>query len=137
MLFARSLDGGRTWVGRQDVSLAPTGTDNLFPAIAARHNGKGGLPGRTTGRASTPAATIRMRAGTPTTRRSLNGGQTWSTEVQLSQGAAGYPYKFADGYLEPYGDYFELDIDGAGQTHVLWGEGPSYDGPGNVWYSRE
>jgi hypothetical protein len=21
-------------------------------------------------------------------------------------------------------------------THAIWGEGPSYVGPGNVWYSR-
>jgi hypothetical protein len=53
---------------------------------------------------------------------------------------AGYPYKYAtplDGFGEPYGDYFELDIDGVGKTHALWGEGPSYNGPGNVWYARE
>ena len=41
-----------------------------------------------------------------------------------------------DGFGEPYGDYFEIDIDGAGKTHALWGEGPSYAGPGNVWYAR-
>ena len=40
-----------------------------------------------------------------------------------------------DGFAEPYGDYFELDIDGAGQTQAIWGEGPSYVGPGNVWYA--
>jgi hypothetical protein len=41
-----------------------------------------------------------------------------------------------DGYLEPYGDYFEIDIDGGGRSHILWGEGPSYQGPGNVWYTN-
>ena len=41
-----------------------------------------------------------------------------------------------DGFAEPYGDYFELDIDSAGQTQAIWGEGPSYVGPGNVWYAR-
>jgi hypothetical protein len=25
----------------------------------------------------------------------------------------------------------------AGRTHVLWGEAPAYDGPGNVWYAQE
>ena len=39
-------------------------------------------------------------------------------------------------FAEPYGDYFELDIDGAGQAHAIWGEGPSYVGPGNGWYAR-
>jgi hypothetical protein len=31
---------------------------------------------------------------------------------------------------------FELDIDGAGVTHALWGKGNSWVGPGNVWYAR-
>jgi hypothetical protein len=70
-------------------------------------------------------------------RTSANGGQKWSAETQLSQFVPDYAYKFADGYLEPYGDYFELDIDGAGATHALWGEGPSYAGPGNIWYSGQ
>src|SRR5207247_860445 len=39
VLFARSDDGARTWVARTDVSLAPTGANNLFPAIAARGDG--------------------------------------------------------------------------------------------------
>ena len=69
-------------------------------------------------------------------RSSTDRGTTWSTETQLSQFVPGYPYSSPDGYLEPYGDYFELDVDGAGATHVLWGEAPSYAGPGNVWYAR-
>jgi hypothetical protein len=31
----------------------------------------------------------------------------------------------------------ELDVDGAGKTYALWGEGPIYAGPGTVWYARE
>ena len=72
-------------------------------------------------------------------RSSTDGGAAWSPEVKLSAFVPGYGYKFAepmDGYLEPYGDYFELDVDGLGTTHALWGEGPSYSGPGNVWYAR-
>jgi hypothetical protein len=72
-------------------------------------------------------------------RTSRDGGLSWSAETQLSRYVAGYAYKLAtpkEGYLQPYGDYFELDIDGAGRTHVLWGEGNSYSGPGNVWYAR-
>ena len=60
-------------------------------------------------------------------------------EAKLSQYVAGFSYKYAtpkDGFAEPYGDYFELDIDSAGQTQAIWGEGPSYVGPGNVWYAR-
>jgi hypothetical protein len=72
-------------------------------------------------------------------RDSKNGGRTWSSETQLSRFVKGYSYKFPpprDGFSEPYGDYFEIDIDGAGRTHALWGEGPSYAGPGNVWYTH-
>ena len=61
-------------------------------------------------------------------------------ERQLSAYEPSYPYKLAtpnDGYLQPYGDYFEIDIDAAGRTHALWGEGNSYVGPGNVWYARQ
>jgi hypothetical protein len=73
-------------------------------------------------------------------RSSTDRGETWSPEAKLSQFVAGYPYKYStplDGFGEGYGDYFELDIDGAGKTHALWGEGPSYNGPGNVWYARQ
>jgi hypothetical protein len=62
-----------------------------------------------------------------------------SAEAQLSRFVPGYDYKLAtpkDGSLEPYGDYFELDVDQDGATHALWGEGPNYAGPGNVWYAR-
>jgi hypothetical protein len=73
-------------------------------------------------------------------RHSLDGGLSWSPETKLSAFVAGYTYKLAlpaDGYLQPYGDYFELDINAAGKTVAIWGEGNSYVGPGNVWYARE
>ena len=72
-------------------------------------------------------------------RYSTDGGVTWSEEAQLSAFVSGYDYKLAtpgDGYLQPYGDYFELDIS-SGETVAVWGEGNSYIGPGNVWFARE
>ena len=72
-------------------------------------------------------------------RSSADGGATWSSEVQLSAYVPGYTYKLAtpaEGYLQPYGDYFEIDINDAGQTVAVWGEGNSYFGPGNIWYAR-
>jgi hypothetical protein len=72
-------------------------------------------------------------------RSSSNAGSTWSREAKLSGYVAGYAYKYSspkDGFAEPYGDYFELDVDAAGKAHALWGEGPSYVGPGNVWYAN-
>jgi hypothetical protein len=73
-------------------------------------------------------------------RQSRDGGSNWSAETQLFAFVAGYSYKFStpdDGYLQPYGDYFELDINQAGDTVALWGEGNSYFGPGNIWYAGE
>lgn len=138
MYFARSTDGGATWSPRADVSLAPTGSNNLFPALAARGDGDVRIAwmddrnGHDTGN-DDPNARWNVYY-----RSSGNAGATWSPEAQLSRYAAGYPYKYAtpkDGFAEPYGDYFELDVDGAGTTHAIWGEGPSYVGPGNVWYA--
>jgi hypothetical protein len=79
----------------------------------------------------------RARRTCPYYHSSGDGGRTWSREVQLSDFVPGYDFELAEGYLEPYGDYFELDVDGAGETHALWGEGPIYAGPGTVWYARE
>jgi hypothetical protein len=139
MFFARSTDGAATWDRRQDVSPAPTGSNNLFPALVAR------------GQADVRIAWMDDRNGFDTGnddpnarwnvyyRSSANGGASWSPEAQLSQFVADYVYKFAtpkEGFAEPYGDYFELDIDGAGATQAIWGEGPSYNGPGNIWYAR-
>ena len=70
-------------------------------------------------------------------RHSADGGESWSAETQLSAFAAGYTYKFTDGYLQPYGDYLELDIGADLKTVAVWGEGNSYVGPGNVWYTTE
>lgn len=139
MYFARSTDGGATWDRRRDVSNAPLGSNNLFPAIVARGNGDVRIAwmddrnGFDTGN-DDPNARWNTYY-----RSSSDGGATWSAEAQLSQFVAGYGYKLAtpkDGFSEPYGDYFELDVDGSGKTHALWGEGPSYNGPGNVWYAR-
>ena len=139
LYVSRSTDSAATWSAPRDVSLAPLGANHLFPAIAARGDG------------DVRIAWMDDRNGFDTGtddpngrwniyyRSSSNGGTTWSPEAMLSQFVAGYPYEYAtpaEGFAEPYGDYFELDIDGAGVTHAIWGEGPSYVGPGNVWYSR-
>ena len=139
MYLSRSVDGAATWSAPRDVSLAPAGVNHLFPAIAARGDGDVRIAwmddrnGRDTG-ADDPNARWNVYY-----RSSPNGGASWSAEAKLSQFVPGYAYKYAtpvDGFAEPYGDYFELDVDGAGHTQAIWGEGPSYDGPGNVWYSR-
>src|ERR671935_40190 len=138
LYLSRSVDGASTWSTPRDVSLAPAGANHLFPALAARGDG------------DVRIAWMDDRNGFDTGnddpngrwnvyyRSSADGGATWSAEAKLSQYVPGYPYKYAtpqDGFAEPYGDYFEVDVDGAGVTHAIWGEGPSYVGPGNVWYA--
>jgi BNR/Asp-box repeat. len=140
LYFARSTDGGAHWSARSDVSLAAGGTNNLFPAIAATGSGDVRIAWMDDrnghdGGGDDPAARWNTYY-----RSSTDGGAHWSDEAQLSAYAAGYTYTFAapnDGYLQPYGDYFEIDIDSAGKTHALWGEGNSYFGPGNVWYAQQ
>ena len=134
VFFRGSSDGGTTWSAAQDLSAAPGGSNNVFPAVVARgdgdvrvawmddRNGFDAFSGDPNGRWNVYY------------RSSTDAGRTWSGESQLSQYAPGYAYKFRDGFLQPYGDYMELDIDGAGLTHAAWGEGPSYQGPGNVFY---
>jgi hypothetical protein len=136
MLFARSNDGAATWTAPRDVSLAPAGANNLFPALVARGTGDVRIAWQDDRNGFDAGGDDASARWNTYYRSSTDGGRTWSAEAQPSQFAAGYAYKFADGYLEPYGDYFELDVDGAGATHALWGEGPSYAGPGNIWYAR-
>jgi hypothetical protein len=139
MFFRRSTNGGNTWSARQDVSRAPAGSNNLFPYVVARGDGDVRIAWQDDRNGFDSGGDDPDARWNTYYRSSTNRGAAWSSEAQLSRFVAGYPYKFAtpkDGYLEPYGDYFELDIDSAGITHALWGEGPSYAGPGNVWYAR-
>jgi hypothetical protein len=140
MLFARSTDRGVTWSRPVDVSLAPNGTNNVFPALVtgaskdvriAWQDDRNGFD------AGDNDPDVRWNTYY---RSSTNGGATWSAEAKLSAFVPGFTYKFAtpkDGYLQPYGDYFELDIDSDDDTVALWGEGNSYFGPGNVWFASE
>ncbi len=139
MYLARSSDG-ESWSDPIDISLAPSGSNHAFPAIVASGNGDVRVAwmddrnGFDAG-GDDPAARWNVYY-----RHSSDAGLSWSAETQLSAYVAGYSYKFdqpADGYLQPYGDYFEIDINADGKTVALWGEGNSYVGPGNVWYARE
>jgi hypothetical protein len=59
---------------------------------------------------------------------SSDGGATWSSPRPLIPNA---PARQDDPQIvvDP--------VDGAGDTHAIWGEGPSYAGPGNVWYAGQ
>ena len=69
-------------------------------------------------------------------RRTTDGGRTFSTAVRLSDLGSGAPYKNANGYTFPYGDYFAMSTDSDGTNNVIWSEGTSYNGPGGSWYTH-
>ncbi len=140
LYFARSIDGGSSWSRPVDVSLAPQGANNLFPALVAAGDGDVRIAWMDDRNGFDPGGNDPAARWNTYYRRSSNGGASWSAEAKLSAYVPGYTYKLAspqDGYLQPYGDYFELDINAAGKTVVLWGEGNSYFGPGNIWFARQ
>lgn len=140
MYFARSTDAAETWSNPIDVSLAPTGTNNVFPALVAVGNGDVRVAWQDDRNGFDAGADDPSARWNTYYRHSSDGGLTWSAETKLSAFVPGYAYKLAtpaDGYLQPYGDYFEIDVNAAGKTVALWGEGNSYVGPGNVWFARE
>lgn len=125
--FARSSDAGASWSGALDVSSAPVGTAHAFPAVAARAAGDvrlGWMDARNGG------------AWNVYSRRSTDGGATWSAEQTLSSYVPGYTYISAAGFRFPFGDYWEMAIDGQGTSHAVWGEGYDYVAPGSIWYTR-
>jgi hypothetical protein len=127
MYFSKSTDSGATWSNKVDVSTAGPGISHNFPAVTATGNGNvriSWMDERVNGWWNTYY------------RSSTNGGASWSAEQDVSAFVNGYSYITADGFRFPFGDYYEMDIDEEGTTHIVMGEGWSYDSPGSVWYTR-
>ncbi len=129
IFFARSTDDGRSWSTKQDVSAAPASVAHAFPAVVAAAAGDVRI-------AWMDARALGGTLWNTYLRTSQDGGRTWSGEVDLSTWVSGYSYIFPQGFRYPFGDYFELDIDGRGRTHAVWGEGFDYGSPGSIWYAR-
>jgi hypothetical protein len=130
--FAKSNDAGNTWSSKIEVSAAPPGTHHAFPAIAANGNGDVRIAWMDARAANGDLARWNVYY-----RTSPNGGSTWSNEVDLSTYVSGYrTYIFNEGFRFPFGDYFEIDIDEQGTSHLVFGEGYNYDSPGSIWYVK-
>src|SRR5688572_14412712 len=129
--FAKSTNGGNTYSAKADVSTAPAGTHHAFPAIAAAGNGDVRISWM-----DARAANGGMDRWNVYYRSSTNGGAAWSSEADLSTSVSGFSYIFTDGFRFPLGDYYELDIDEQGTTHVVFGEALNYDSPGSIWYVK-
>jgi hypothetical protein len=138
--FASSTDGARTFSSPVEVSLAPQGSNNAFPALVARGNGDVRIAWMDDRNGFDAGGNDPDARWNVYYRSSSDGGASWSPEAKLSRYVAGFTYKLAtpnDGFLQPYGDYFELDVTNRGKTVAVWGEGNSYIGPGNVWFARQ
>jgi hypothetical protein len=129
--FSRSTDGGTNWSPKQDVSLAPSGTQHAFPAITSGGNNDVRIAWM-----DARAANGGMDRWNVYYRSSTDGGATWSAEKDISTYVSGFSYIFTDGFRFPFGDYFEMEVDSQGVTHAVWGEGYDWVGPGSIWYSQ-
>jgi hypothetical protein len=120
----RSTDSGATW-GRR-VQLSKTGVNGGFPAAVGTKDGQFRVwfADRRTGEWNT-------------FYRTSYDGVHWSHAVLLSNETSGASYKSKAGYQEFYGDYGEIDVTDTGKTVAIWGEGPSYRGPGGSWFDRQ
>jgi hypothetical protein len=130
-MWVRASADGVKWSDRTEISNGSATVNNAFPALAA-----GPTPG------DFRLAWQDDRNGSTTAwntwyRRTTNGGSSWNEPVRVSDQSEGASYKTAGGYAFPYGDYFEIAVDAEGRTHLIWGEGASYSGPGGTWYTRE
>jgi hypothetical protein len=129
--FAKSMNGGNTYSAKVDVSTAPAGTHHAFPAIAATGNGDVRISWM-----DARAANGGINKWNVYYRSSTNGGNSWSNEVDLSTFVSGFTYIFEDGFNFPFGDYYEIDIDEQGTSHLIFGEALNYDSPGSIWYVK-
>jgi hypothetical protein len=125
--FARSTDGGRTFSKRMDVSDAPLGVEHCFPAI---------ITGKQAGDVRLAWMDTRTGAWNLFYRTSLDGGMHLSQTTRISGYVPGYSYITKKGFNLPYGDYFQMTVDEENHTHIAFGEGPNYQGPGNIWISN-
>ena len=131
-MYVRTSLDGITWSARQQISVPSASVHNAFPAVAAHPTIANDF------RVTWQDDRIQSQTGWNTWyRRTTNGGSSWSSpDVRVSDLATGAPYKTANGYAFPYGDYHELSAGPDGKSHVIWGAGASYTGPGGTWYTR-
>lgn len=122
-----STDGGASFGARTQVSAPSPQLQNGFPAVAS-----GPLAGD---------FRVVWQGGRPNAfntwfRRTTDSGARFGPITKLSDQTAGAPYKSPRGYRFPYGDYLGIAVDSGGTNHLIWGEGPNYNGPGGTWYTR-
>ncbi len=125
-VYARSsVDDGVSWSER--VQLSRTGVNAAYAAAVGRGDDEVRLY----------FADQRTGVWNVRYRTSTDLGATWTKAVRISDAISGTAYKNHRGFREFYGDYGEIAITNSGKTVAVWGEGPSYYGPGGIWFNRE
>ena len=128
VFFSRSIDHGASYAPAVGVSTAPPGTEHAFPAIAT---------GRAPGEVGISWMDTRTGAWNVFYRESRSGGDVFGRTDRVSGFVAGYPYLKPAGFTLPYGDYDQIVFGAGDRVLMAFGEGPSYAGPGNIWFSRQ
>ncbi len=127
-MYARySGDKGLTWGARILLSTGPT-VDAAYPAIVGHNAG------------NFRAVYYDNRTGGYNVwyRETNDNGATWTPDVKISNLTTGAPYKNANGFGSPYGDYLGISVLATGQSIAIFGEaGPGQVAPGGIWMNRQ
>jgi hypothetical protein len=130
-MYIRTSTDGLTWTPRLQISVPSTTVNNAFPSVAVHPTTAGDF------RVVWQDDRQQSQTGWNTWyRRTINGGTSFSADIRVSDLTSGAPYKNANGYAFPYGDYLDLSVGPDGMNQVTWGEGLSYTGPGGCWNAR-
>jgi hypothetical protein len=128
-LFSRSsTDDGATWSAARLVSSAGSAVGADFQQLAT---------GPTAGDFRMVFMDDRNGPAAWNTWYVRASGNGWTAPVRLSNAASGAPYKSAAGFIQPYGDYLGYAVSPSGVNYAIWGEGPSYAGPGGAWFTHD
>jgi hypothetical protein len=128
-LFSRmSTNDGATWSSARLVSSAGSAVGADFQQLAV---------GPTSGDFRIVFMDDRNGPATWNTWFVRASGTGWTAPVRLSNATSGAPYKSAAGFVQPYGDYLGYAVSPTGTDYAIWGEGPSYAGPGGAWFTHD